>query len=75
MRCKILVPWPGIKPVPPAVESSPLDLQGSPMLFSFSGHSSLLISLGVLTPALLTFSTRLALSVSFVFAKGPFSLL
>ena len=32
MACKILIPWPGIKPMPPAVEaeSYPLGCQGSP---------------------------------------------
>ena len=33
--CRILLPWPGIEPVPPAfgsMESQPLDCQGSPLL-------------------------------------------
>ena len=40
--CGILVPWPGIEPVPPAVEAQslksrvPLDCQGSPILFCFN---------------------------------------
>ena len=34
--CGILVPWPGMEPVPPAVEvHSPLSLQEIPMVFSY----------------------------------------
>ena len=37
VACGILVPWPGIKPMPPAVEvqsPKPLDHQGIPWIFN-----------------------------------------
>ena len=43
--CGILVPWPGMEPVPPAVEvHSPLSLQEIPMVFTYYSGTSWLCS-------------------------------
>ena len=47
VACRVLVPWPGIKPMPPAVksQSQPLNYQGSYQALFFNQFSSLFLDL------------------------------